>query len=104
MNKIIAVLLIAAIASTVLLSGCIRPDNPPIDLNAPSGLLYGFKLENTENSREISENAFKLAAELNINYVLVPIKYPERGAINASAGDLDWSETPCAGIYCAPFR
>ncbi|MBI2530524.1 MAG: hypothetical protein HYW05_05285 [Candidatus Diapherotrites archaeon] len=92
MSKIIAVLLIAAIAATVLLSGCILPDNPPIDLNAPSGLLYGFKLENTENSREISENAFKLAAELNINYVLVPIKYPERGAINASARDLDWSE------------
>jgi len=92
MDRTIVILAMALIALIVLLSGCVQPDNPPIDLNAPSGLLYGFKLENIENSREISENAFRLAAELNIDYVLVPIKYPERGAINASAGDLDWSE------------
>ncbi len=94
MERTIAVLLIGFVALLILLSGCIQPHNgePPIDLNAPSGILYGFKLENLENSREISENTFKLAAEMQIDYVLVPIKYPERFERVSSQESIDWSE------------
>ncbi|MEK6885918.1 MAG: hypothetical protein AABX17_03055, partial [Nanoarchaeota archaeon] len=55
-----------------------------------SEFLSGFKLENTNDIREISQITFQLAQELNLDYVLVPVKYPSEGSLNWSAG-LDYN-------------
>lgn len=53
-----------------------------------SEFIFGVKLENIEQIKGISEAAFKIAGELKLDYVQVPI-YPSRGVL---ASQTDWSE------------
>lgn len=49
--------------------------------------ISGFKLQNTENIRELNEITFSLAKELGLDYVLVPVTFPRNGDVN----NIDWS-------------
>ena len=54
-----------------------------------SDFISGFKIQNLKNIKGISETTFKLAQELGLDYVLVPVGYPKEGATDLQK--IDWS-------------
>ncbi len=73
--------LVTASDSTDCCIGICSTQNTPL---ATTEFLSGFKLENTNDIRALSDITFKLAQELNLDYVLVSVQYP--------GDDLDWSK------------
>ncbi len=91
MNKKILIFILTVIIIVIALSVYFvfqESDFPVTDI---SGFITGFKLDNVDDVRGISEATFKLAQELGVDYVLVPVKLPERDA-NVDMAKINWSQ------------
>lgn len=65
-----------------------QPTTPTI-IPSISNFISGFKIQNLKNTKELSEVTFKLAQELGLDYILVPVGYPKEEVTDMQK--IDWS-------------